>query len=95
MDPRFHHDEATQEIEAGWRQAKLRYPAGSTVPARVVDAFPFNHEYQIRFIGDDSRRWSYALLPWTGEPPAAGSIRQYRIAAHRDTTRRIMVTPAG
>ncbi len=93
LDPRFHDDEATQEIEAGWRQAKLRYPVGATVPARVARVFTLNHEYRIRFTGDDSR-WSYAVLPWTGEPPAAGSVSQYRVVAHQDTTRRIMVTPA-
>lgn len=95
LDPRFHYDEAPPEIEAEWRQAKLRYPVGSTVPARVAGVFTFNHEYQIRFIGDDSQRWSYALLPWTGEPPVVGSVSQYRIVAHRGPTRRIMVTPAG
>jgi hypothetical protein len=95
LDPRFHHDDATPQIEAEWRQAKLRYPVGSTVPARVAGVFPFSQEYWIRFIGDDSRRWSCALLPWTGEPPVAGSVRHYQIVAHRDTTRRIMAAPAG
>jgi hypothetical protein len=95
LDPRFHHDEATPESEAEWRQAKLRYPVGSTVSARVAGVAPSNREYWIRFTGDDSPRWSGALLPWTGDQPVTGSVGQYRIAAHLDTTRRIMVAPAG
>jgi hypothetical protein len=93
LDPRFRHDDATPETEAEWHHAKLRHPVGSTVPARVAEVFPFNHEYMIRFVGDDSPRWSYSLLPWTGEPPVAGSVGPYRIVAHRDTTHRIMVAP--
>ena len=92
LDPRFRHDEAAPETEVEWRRAKLRYPVGSTVMAQVTDVFPYNQEYLIRFTGDDSQRWSYALLSWTGEQPVAGSVGQYRIVAHLDTTRRIMVT---
>ncbi|HEX6526830.1 MAG TPA: hypothetical protein VF070_43470 [Streptosporangiaceae bacterium] len=59
----------------------------------MTDVFPFNQEYWIKFTGDDSRRWSHALLSWAGEQPVAGNVGQYRIVAHLDTTRRIMVTP--
>lgn len=93
LDPRFHHDEATPETEAEWRRAKLRHPVGSTVTAQVTDVFPATQEYWIRFTGDVGKRWSYALLPWAGEHPVAGSVGQYRIGAHLDTTRRIMVAP--
>ena len=93
LDPSFHHDEATPETTAEWRRAKLRYPVGSTVTAQVTKVFPSNQEYWIRFTGDDSQRWSYALLSWTGEQPVPGSVGQYRIVAHLDTTQRIMVTP--
>ena len=93
LDTRFHHDDATPETQAQWRQAKLRYPAGSTVPARVTKVFPSSHEYLIRFAGGDDQRWSCAVLPWTGPPPAEGTAGQYRIVAHLDTTRRIMITP--
>jgi hypothetical protein len=93
LDPRFHHDDSTPETVAEWHRAKLRYPVGSTVTAQVTHVFPSNQEYRIRFTGDDSPRWSYALLSWTAEQPATGSTGQYRIAAHLDTTRRIMVTP--
>jgi hypothetical protein len=95
LDPRLHHDDSSPETEAEWCQAKLRYPIGSTVSAQVECVFPLNHEYWIRFTGDDSRHWSGALLPWTGELPVTGSTGQYRIVAHLDTTRRIMVAPAG
>jgi hypothetical protein len=95
LDPRFHHHEMPQETEAEWRRAKLRYPVGSVVSAQVARVFPRNHEYWIRFTGDDSQHWSSALLPWTGEPPVEGSTGYYRIVAHLDTTRRIMVAPAG
>jgi hypothetical protein len=30
-----------------------------------------------------------------GQPPTAGTIGQYRIVAHLDTTRRIMLAPPG
>ena len=33
------------------RQAKPRYPVGSTLSAQVERMFPFNHEYWIRFTG--------------------------------------------
>ncbi len=95
LDPEFRHDETDPETKANWRQAKLRYPVGSTVAARVDEVFPFNREYWISFTGDDSPHYSGALLPWAGEPPDAGSTGQYRIVAHLDTTRRIMAAPAG
>jgi hypothetical protein len=94
LDPAFRHDEVATETEAGWQQAKLRYPVGSTVLARVTGVFPSNREYVIGFTGDDNGRWSNAVLPWTGEAPVVGCVGPYRIAAHRDITRRIMVTPA-
>jgi hypothetical protein len=93
LDPRFHHDDSTPETAAEWHRAKLRYPVGSTVTAQVSAVFPSNQEYWITFTGDDSPRWSGALLSWTGEQPATGSTGHYRIIAHLDTTRRIMVTP--
>ena len=93
LDPRFRHDEPTQEIVAGWCRAKLRYPVGSTVTAQVTEVYPFNQEYWIRFTGDDTGRWCHALLSWTGEQPVVGSTGRYRIVAHLDTTGRIMVAP--
>jgi hypothetical protein len=95
LDPRFRHDETSPQAEAGWRHAKLRYPVGAVVPARVASVFPSNREYWITFTGDDSPQWSGALLQWTGEQPTVGSTGQYRIVAHLDATRRIMATPAG
>ena len=95
LDPRFHHDGTSPEAETEWRQAKLRYPVGSTVSAQVEHVHAYNREYRIRFTGDDSQHWSGALLPCTGEQPVEGSTGQYRIVAHLDTTRRLMVVPAG
>jgi hypothetical protein len=94
LDPRFHDDQTSQQTEAEWSQAKLRYPVGSVVYAHVTDVYTFNHEYQIKFTGDDSSDWSCALLPWTGEPPVVGSTAKYRIAAHLEATHRILVAPA-
>lgn len=94
MDPGFRHDDVSPQIEAGWLRAKERYPVGSVVPARVAGVYPFNREYWIRFTGDDDQRWGGALLPWTGDPPVTGMAGRYRITAHLDTTRRILVAPA-
>lgn len=94
LDATFRHDDATPEAETEWRHAKLRYPVGSVVAARVEHVFPANNEYQIRFAGDDDPRFCYAHLSWAGQPPVAGTISHYRIVAHLDTTRRIMATVA-
>jgi hypothetical protein len=95
LEPRFRHDDAAPQTEAEWRHAKLRYPVGSIVPARVDEAFPANQEYRIRFADGDDSHWSCAHLSWTGQPPVAGTIGQYQITAHLDTTRRIIAAPAG
>jgi hypothetical protein len=94
LDPGFHHDPASPQTEADWRQAKLRYPVGSVVSAQVGEVFTFNHEYWIMFADDDSPNRPGALLPWTGEPPTVGSTGKYRIVAHLEATRRILVAPA-
>jgi hypothetical protein len=93
LDPAFRHDDTSLESEAGWCQAKLRYPVGSTVAAQVTQVFPSNHECWIRFAGDDRQRWSGALLSWTSVQPVVRSTGQYRVVAHLDTTRRIMAVP--
>lgn len=95
LDPRFGYDDATPEIENGWRQAKLRYPIGETVRARVVRATSPNREYWIKFAGDDNSRWSFALLPWDSQRPVDGALGQYRIVQHLDATRRMIVTLVG
>jgi hypothetical protein len=92
LDPRYHHDDLDRETE--WQRTKLRHPVGSVAPAEVIGVFPVNHEYVIRFRDDGSPPWS-SVLAWTGAPPRTGSIARYRITAHLDTTRRIMVTPHG
>jgi hypothetical protein len=94
LDSRFHHDQTSPQTEVEWRQAKRCYPVGSAVSAYVTEVFTFNHEYRIRFTGDDCPNWPGALLPWTGEPPTMGSTGQYRIVAHLEATRRILVAPA-
>lgn len=91
LDPRFHHDDATPELEAGWRLTRHRYPVGSVVPAVVACVFPFNQEYAVRLADDDDPRWSLACLPWTGRPPVAGDVGRFRITRHLDATRRIML----
>lgn len=94
LDPRFRHDETSPQVEAGWRHAKLRYPVGAAVSARVAMVFPSNREYWVTFTSDDeTQQWSGTLLQWTDEQPVVGSTGQYRIVAHLDTTRRIIATP--
>src|SRR5579863_6512266 len=69
--------ETSPQTEAGWRHAKLRYPVGAVVSARVASVFPSNREYWIIFTGDDSPQWSGALLQWTGEQPAVAVQRAF------------------
>ena len=95
LDPRFRRDETSPQAEAGWRHAKLRYPVGAVVSARVASVFPSDCKYWITFTSDDeTQRWSGTLLQWTGEQPVVGKHRAVSDTGAPGYHRRIIATPA-
>ena len=66
-----------------------------TVTAEVIDTFPANQEYPIRFRDEDDGPWSSVVMSWAGHPPIPGTVAQYRITTHLDTTRRMLATLHG
>ncbi|MGM7648878.1 hypothetical protein ACSVDM_28545 [Nocardia sp. JW2] len=71
--------------EREWHAVKRRHPVGSEVTAEITHVFSSNREYVVEFDGV----WS--ALPWTGEPPIAGTTAGFVVDRHLDETHRILL----
>jgi hypothetical protein len=91
LDTRFQSDSPPAAMnEPTWLNVTGRHPVGSVLTADIVGVYPANREYGVTFDG------AWATLNWEADtdPPAAGSIAEFIVRRHLDTTRRILLTPA-
>lgn len=86
LDAAFRSDTAISPMtEAEWQDLKNRHPLESEVAAEVTHVFPADREYVVTVEG------VWCGLPWTGAPPAVGTIARFVVDRHLDATRRILL----
>jgi hypothetical protein len=91
MEPRFRRagSRAGAFTVAQWHQVASRYPIGTVVTATVTGVFPDSRSYWIAFGA------GRAAVATAAELPQVGAVQQYVVVATLETTRRLVVAPAG
>ena len=72
---------------AQWSAITRRWPIGARLSATVIDVFPGNRQYTVRFGDYDS------TVDYEGPPPRAGSAVTLLVERLLESTRRIVLRP--